>query len=171
MIITEKDRENVRNFYYSIRRVIIGMFTDKRYFYYLYRDIKQIIFNLYYWFKPISKTYYWDYGYLIDIEKHQLKQMLKYFIKSDLVENNDIIVRDIKICLSLIDIIKNEAEDISYVNIKNYKRFIPSLNNDMLDPLIRDVDTVKMVSRWIAQEKAFHLYNKIRAYRMQTWWD
>ena len=152
---------------------IINIFCKiyKRYFYYYYRDIKQGFFNLYYWFKPISKTYYWDYGYLIDIEKHQLKQMLKYFIKSDLVENNDIIVRDIKLCLSLIDIIKNEAEDMSYVNIKNYKRFIPSLNNEMLDPLIRDVNTVKMVSRWIAQEKAFHLYNKIRAYRMQSWWD
>ena len=152
---------------------IINIFCKiyKRYFYYYYRDIKQGFFNLYYWFNLIFKTQYWDSGYLLDIEQHQLKRMLKYFIKSDLVENNDIIVRDIKICLSLIDIIKNEAEDISYVNIKNYKRFIPSLNNEMLDPLIRDVNTVKMVSRWIAQEKAFHLYNKIRAYRMQTWWD
>lgn len=163
--------KKIINIYYKIYRELFNMFNNKRYFYLKYRTIKQIIFNLYYWFKPISKTYYWDYDYLIDIEKHQLKQMLKYFIKSDLVENNDIIVRDIKICLSLIDIIKNEAEDISYVNIKNYKRFIPSLNNDMLDPLIRDVDTVKMASRWIAQEKAFHLYNKIRTYRMQTWWD
>ena len=152
---------------------IINTFHNiyRRYFYYYYRDIKQRFFNLYYWFNLIFKTQYWDSGYLLDIEEHQLKQMLKYFIKSDLVENNDIIVRDIKLCLSLIDIIKNEAEDMSYVNVKNYKRFIPSLNNEILDPLIRDVSTVKTVSRWIAQEKAFHLYNKIRAYKMQTWWD
>lgn len=139
--------------------------------YLMYIDLKQGMFNIWYWFRIITKTYYWDSGYLLDIEKHYLKQMLKYFIESDLTENNEYVVRDIKICLSLIDIIKNEAEDMSYVNIKNYKRFIPSLNNEMLDPLIRDVDTVKMVSRWIAQEKAFHLYNKIRAYRMQIWWD
>lgn len=139
--------------------------------YLMYRDLKLWMFNIWYWFKIITKTRYWDDGYLLDIEEHQLKQMLKYFIKSDLVENNDIIVRDIKLCLSLIDIIKNEAIDMPYVNVKNYKRFIPSLNNEMLDPLIRDVNTVKMVSRWIAQEKAFHLYNKIRAYKMQTWWD
>ena len=139
--------------------------------YLMYIDLKQGMFNIWYWFRIIIKTYYWDSGYLLDIEKHYLKQMLKYFIKSDLTVNNEYVVRDIKICLSLIDIIKNEAEDMSYVNIKNYKRFIPSLNNEMLDPLIRDVDTVKMVSRWIAQEKAFHLYNKIRAYRMQIWWD
>lgn len=139
--------------------------------YLMYRDLKQGMFNIWYWFRIITKIYYWDSGYLLDIEKHYLKQMLKYFIKSDLTVNNEYVVRDIKICLSLIDIIKNEAEDMSYVNIKNYKRFIPSLNNEMLDPLIRDVDTVKMVSRWIAQEKAFHLYNKIRAYRMQIWWD
>lgn len=139
--------------------------------YLMYIDLKQGMFNIWYWFRIITKTYYWDSGYLLDIEKHYLKQMLKYFIKSDLTVNNEYVVRDIKICLSLIDIIKNEAEDMSYVNIKNYKRFIPSLNNEMLDPLIRDVDTVKMVSRWIAQEKAFHLYNKIRAYRMQIWWD
>ena len=59
-----------------------------------------------YWFKIITKTYYWDDGYLLDIEKHYLKQMLKYFIESDLTENNEYVVRDIKICLSLIDIIK-----------------------------------------------------------------
>ena len=135
-----------------------------------YRDIKQGFFNLYYWFNLIFKTHYWDSGYLLDIEKHQLKRMLKYFIKSDLVENNDIIVRDIKLCLSLIDVIKNEAEDISYVNIKNYKRFIPTLDMKFLHPDICPKYTINTVEKMIAQEKAFHLYNKIRAYRMQTWW-
>lgn len=139
--------------------------------YLMYIDLKQGVFNIWYWFKIITKTHYWDDRYLLDIEEHYLKQMLKYFTKSDLVENNDIIVRDIKLCLSLINIIKNEAEDITYINIKNYKRFIPILNPDLLNNEVSSKDTVKMVSRGIAQEKAFHLYNKIRAYKMQTWWD
>lgn len=132
--------------------------------YLMYRDLKQGMFNILYWFKIITKTHYWDSGYLLDIEKHYLKQMLKYFIKSDLTVNNEYVVRDIKICLSLIDIIKNEAEDMSYINIKNYKRFIPILDMEFLH-------SDNTVERMIAQEKAFHLYNKIRAYKMQTWWD
>lgn len=139
--------------------------------YLMYIDLKQGMFNIWYWFKIITKTYYWDSEFLLNIEEHYLKQALKYFIWSDLASNNDIIMRDIKLCLSLITIIKNEAVDMTYINTKNYKRFIPILDMKFLHPDICPKNTINTVERMIAIEKAFHLYNKIRAYRMQTWWD
>ena len=142
------------------------MFIQKHYFRFKYYDLKQATHNFYYWFKVIGRTNYWDSTYLLDIEEHYLKKSLKYFIKSNLVVNNEFIVRDIKICLSLIEIIKNEGENVKYVNIKNYKRFIPNLNEHHFSDKMID-----MTKRAIAWQKAIQLYNKIRGDKMLTWWD
>lgn len=158
--------EKIKEFYYKTRREIIQMFTDKNYFFYKYYDLKQATHNFYYWFKVIGRTNYWDSSYLLNIEEHYLKKSLKYFIKSDLVVNNEFIVRDIKICLSLIEIIKNEGENVKYVNIKNYKRFTPNLNEQHFSDKMIDV-----TKKAIAWQKAIQLYNKIRGDKMLTWWD
>lgn len=146
----------------KIYNVIYIMFNK----YLKYRDIKHMLFNIQYWFKPIIRTKYWDWEYMIDLEYFQLKQMLKYFIKSDLTTNNEFIVRDIRICITLIEIIKNEAEDVTYINIKNYKRFTPEITEEQINGYLKD-----RLAKEVAIEKAFSLYNKIRSYKMQTWWD
>lgn len=150
----------------NYRWYINRIFTTKDGWKMLVYDIENGIKNLKYWFSIIWKLYPWDTIYLIEIEEHQLKRMLNYFIKSDLAENNDMIVRDIRLCLSLIEIYKNEGENVEYVNIKNYKRFIPTLTEDHFNDKL-----INLTKGAIAQQKAFALYNKIRSYNMQMWWD
>ena len=49
---------------------------------------------------------------------------------------------------------------------KNYKRFIPNLNEHHFSDKMID-----MSKRAIAWQKAIQLYNKIRGDKMLTWWD
>lgn len=46
----------------------------------------------------------WDYAYLIALEKKKLQRMHDYFKHDGHLENNDIVMRDIAICICLIDI-------------------------------------------------------------------
>ena len=137
------------------------------------------------WGKP------WDYGYLLKLEQYKIREMCKYFQKSQLTVGWELQVRDLTICDKLIDIILEEDKQYKswldsnynisakdrwqnkglkfplYVNIKNYKRFLPQVvySNDMVPFL---VENFKISLR---QQKALHLYNLIRTYHMQRWWD
>ena len=134
----------------------------------------------------------WDYGFLLKLEQYKIREMCKYFQKSQLVVGWELQVRDLTICDKLIDIILEEDKhyrswlhsnyNISakdrwqnkglkfpiYVNIKNYKRFLPQANIKEIDNHLFLVENFKISLR---QQKALYLYNKIRAYRMQHWWD
>ena len=46
----------------------------------------------------------WDYAFLIALEKKKLQRMHDYFKHDGHLENNDIVARDIAICIRLIDI-------------------------------------------------------------------
>lgn len=46
----------------------------------------------------------WDYAYLIALERKKLQRMHIYFKRDGHQENNDIVARDIAICIHLIDI-------------------------------------------------------------------
>lgn len=136
------------------------------------------------WGKP------WDYGYLLKLEQYKIREMRDYFQKSQLVVGWEFQVRDLTICDKLIDIIIEEdkqyqswlhsnydAEDRRknkglkfpiYVNVRNYKRFLSQARYDAtgMSPFL--IEHFKVSLR---QQKALYLYNKIRAYRMQNWWD
>lgn len=132
----------------------------------------------------------WDYSYLLLIEQCKLKEMAAYFKKSQLTVSWEFQVRDCELCVKLIDIIleKDEASDIwldenygeqaiklgmkyekpfpKYINLKNSKRFLPQVNFDKINPnLLNSL----MIS--VRIQKAFHLYHKIRLYRMMSWWN
>lgn len=138
------------------------------------------------WGKP------WDYGYLLKLEQYKIREMRDYFQKSKLVVGWELQVRDLTICDKLIDIIIEEDKqyqswlhsnyDINaedrwknkglkfpiYVNVRNYKRFLPQANIKEIDNHLFLVENFKISLR---QQKALHLYNLIRTYRMQRWWD
>lgn len=97
-----------------------------------------------------------------------------------------LVVRDMNICLKLIDIILEEDQYYRswldncygsrpikqlpfpvYVNSKNYKRFMPLLEKYRHD----DMHLQAHLNISLRQKKALYLYNKIRAYRMECWWD
>ena len=148
------------------------------------REFKRI------WGKP------WDSGFLLKLEQHKIREMIAYFKKHHHLSNWKFVVRDMQICDRLISIVLEEdkhyqgwldanygegkwcynKEKIKYVrfhikvNTRNSKRFFPLANfNDPIalqHPHLEDGAKISL-----RQQKALYLYNKIRAYRMQSWWD
>ena len=132
------------------------------------------------WGKP------WDFAYLLELEQHKIREMRNYMQKYHHLMSWQLVVRDMNICLKLIDIILEKDQYyrswldscygsipykqlpfLVYINTKNYKRFMPLLNNFKEDNVI--LHTGLCIS--LRQKKALYLYNKIRAYRMECWWD
>ena len=56
----------------------------------------------------LANDHDWDYCYLIALEKKKLQRMHNYMKHEGHLENNDIVVRDIGICIRLIDIFMEE---------------------------------------------------------------
>ena len=110
----------------------------------------------------------YDFEYMLDLEKFKLKRMSEYFSKSQIISDWERVVKEINLCIKLIDIITekdppgylyNGTKKLPYVNTRNYKRFLKYFyNNDSYRDDLR-------------QTKALYLYNLIRTYRMRSWWD
>lgn len=132
------------------------------------------------WGKP------WDFAYLLELEQHKIREIRNYMQKHHHLINWQLVIRDMNICLKLIDIILEKDQYYNswldncygskpykqlpfpvYVNAKNYKRFMPLLEKFGHD----DVYLQANLNISLRQKKALYLYNKIRAYRMETWWD
>lgn len=56
----------------------------------------------------LANDHDWDYGYLIALEKKKLQRMYNYMKHEGHLENNDVVVRDIGICIRLIDVFMEE---------------------------------------------------------------
>ena len=116
-------------------------------------------------FKPF------DYQYLLDIEMEALKQMSEYQRAKGICVNSERYAEQIKTAINVLKIALDGNIQCShdykqwwmpvYVNTKNYRRFFP-INLEIHDPLV--VCSIR-------EEKAWHLYRKIREYFMRTWWD
>ena len=131
----------------------------------------------------------WDYCYLLAIEQRKLKEMAQYFQKNQLTVGWEIQVRDCQLCVNLLDIVLekdlyyknwlksnygpefklNKSHVIphsKHINIRNHERFMSNILELQDKP--RVFENLKVELR---RKKAFHLYNKIRTYRMFSWWD
>ena len=126
----------------------------------------------------------WDYAYLIALEKKKLQRMHDCIKQEGHLENNAIVVRDIAICIRLIDIfMENDAvyktllhQSFSgadfpvYVNVRNERRFFRVTPiKDAQAEGNRDKVFFSIIS--LRQQKALHLYHLIREYNLLTWWD
>ena len=110
----------------------------------------------------------YDFEYMLNLEKFKLKRMSEYFSKSQIISDWERVVKEINLCIKLIDIITekdppgylyNGTKKLPYVNTRNYKRYLKYIyDNDFYRDDLR-------------QTKALYLYNLIRAYRMMSWWD
>lgn len=136
--------------------------------------------------KLIRKDEDWDYGFMLALEKHKLQRMLKWMRTRNYCQVDEsarFIIRDLQLALRLMKISSGDDvhvdfppgyEDLTvglppegwwkhkypYVNLKNAKRFLPKyVPSDTLPPY------------GLREQKAWFLYNKLRAYRMRTWWD
>lgn len=91
-----------------------------------------------------------DYGFVLSLEKQALIKMYEYFKVSRIAEGNEIIEKNLKLALKLLDIIleidsaycydfrSKEFVD-RYINIKNWKRFCPkAIKFNWESPIIKD---------------------------------
>lgn len=138
--------------------------------------------------KLVSKFQPWDWSFMIAIEKQMLKQMQEYHEHAEIIVDSPKIARQIKWALKLLDIADETISawhcsgDLyvdnngcvgrnpnyktwidTYVNTKNWKRFWPLSKSPNFE-IPHNQDHLR-------QQKAWYIYNKIRFYYLQTWWD
>ena len=118
------------------------------------------------WNKIIRNDFDYDYGFLLKLERHKLKRMKKFFeSKECIIADSErlFIVRDIRICINLLNMILEDKFNNRYTNIRNSKRFVPDFQNFLiLESIIKKV---------IREEKVWYLYHYIRYNRMRYWWE
>ena len=139
----------------------------------------------------LANDHDWDYAYLIALEKKKLQRMRECIKEEHHLANNEFVVRDIGICIRLIDIfMENDAvystEDGNYelvdddrkpladlpvyVNVRNERRYFRSTPiKDALSENRRDWPIHLKIS--LRKQKALHLYHLIREYKLFDWWD
>lgn len=126
--------------------------------------------------KEAMKFYPFDYGFVLSLEKQALIRMYEYFKVSRIAEGNEVVEKNLKLALGLLDIVLeidsayhcdfrpgSEGFVDRHINIKNWKRFWPKAADlDLSKPILQD---------HLRREKAWYLYNKLRFERMRTWCD
>lgn len=137
----------------------------------------------------LFKDRWYDAEYLLELEYHKVKEMLAWHEGTMRFVDSDQIVRQLKLAVSLLEIIsgRKELEDIyiiphngepenhknvtivpkMYVNVRNAKRFVPEGCSD-------PEGYVHMFNRYPAELyriKAQHLYYRLRKECTDKWSD
>jgi hypothetical protein len=136
------------------------------------------------WGKP------WDWYYLLNLERCKIREMMNYIDKTRRFVGYQTVIRDMQICIKLIDIVLEEdipykawlhqsyghpvkdfelLEEIKfpkYINTKNRHRF---LRKDFLNGSYPNIFNSLLTE--YRKVKALALYNKIRTYTLFSWWD
>lgn len=161
----------------------------KAFIYRLSNRIRRIPYRIKKILKYVKLAYNdWDFDYLfmLNLEQMKLKEMEKYFSRKKVKDYCEYTLRDIKICIKLLNVINQSDTSyevkyngnpfspdayysttrMKYVNVKNMKRFMDasfynSTNKDCLRASLEDE---------LRQLKAWNLYCDIRKNNMKTWW-
>lgn len=143
-----------------------------------YRKIQRIL----------RKNKDWDYLFLLKLEYYKLKQMYNYFSKTEVRRH---VCRDIKLCIKILEIYFDLDNNINLekaktVNIRNANRFLKDYEVAWLQGEGSEsfnfktmsgkeynipIDTVNLAKESLYQRKVWHLYNLIREYKTETWWN
>lgn len=128
--------------------------------------------------KEACVSYPYDFDNYFRLERAKLVQMLEYFQLSVIVETSKI-VRDLKICINLLDIILENTTviDASATGIMWPKDGEKFYNRDINTNNMFRFISIKHESYYMDNldeyyiEKAKHLYFEILKNRIFTWWD
>ena len=135
----------------------------------------------------------WDFGYLWDLEYAKIKEMADYLEKSNRFVGVEYVVRDMRICLSLIEIFSDKRDLFHFdgkllndekcnggVIVKavgipdfEYKCHV-NVNLKNINRFVDDKDAQKWYIKYpheFYELKARYLYHKIRREREMKWWD
>lgn len=137
----------------------IDLKTEIQHYYYLYfktpkNNIKEGVKNLFFWFGVIWNNRDWDHTFLYIVLRFKLKRMLNYFEKHG-HSNHTKTIKDIKICISLIDTILKD-------------NFLPDFD-------ILSVHNITKHKFWVIEhkrkQKYIDLLFKIMSKYSIGWWD
>ena len=115
----------------------------------------------------------WDYSFMLDILENIGRWNEVYYSKHGNFVGSPLVVRDMKLLQNLCKILKEESSLYEFgessegrrirlgVNIKNYKRFIPGVDEDFV---IRFPEELYIC-------KAQNLLGKLISYRITRWWN
>lgn len=145
--------------------------------------------------KEVFKSYPYDGAYLLELEKAKMLEMAAYFERSQLVEGWERMVKELKLCAILIDII-TEDDDIKLYHYNGDWHFEPRKDNPEYYEMVFSDDheyvcdvkvNLRNIRRFVTDEKSIdyymkfphefykikaqYLYHKIRAYKELNWWD
>lgn len=132
----------------------------------LIRFKERVFIWLSYW-KASKRMYDFDYTCVLEAEHHQLKRLIRCIDKWRSHENVERDLFWMRICDYLLEVILRDPlsnKKDFYCNTKNYKRFFPNMTDKMLAKL-------SYFGYDLYEQKAWHLYHKIRERHMQSWWD
>lgn len=151
---------------------------------------KTIIYRLKYRIKKLCdfiklgwNDYDYTYDSLLRLEKYKLSKMAdRYELLAGNIEECWAIVRDLRLCVKLIDIVNGtdnaykvaynhethsfDKKGVKYVNMRNAYRFIPLKLQKLYDrnKMIRNV-----ITNEVRRMKAWSLYGQIRMLNINRW--
>lgn len=116
----------------------------------------------------------WDYGFNLRVEQEMYKSMYRFYSGNKAIKpvssHYAEVARDLKLAINLLDIIADETSIYKdgilycYINTKNANRFVKY-------KIPEDKSYKELLLCDLRKQKAFYLYNKLRLYKMETWWD
>lgn len=129
--------------------------------------------------------YGFDFGYLYNLELAKLKEMVEYFTKYGISEDNEKYVRQMKLAIKLLQIVINEEGYHFEHNIDNNgNEKFTDLNKYVCDVKVNTKNADRFINNKYEKEfyvnkfphelyllKAKYLYHKLRNDFEQTWWD
>ncbi len=151
--------------------------------------------NIIRWIPTLWKDREWDYGFMLELEYNKLKNMVHWYETNNYghCTSGDTVVKQMKLAISLLDIIleKNEWWHINfpddykwfdenhrynklsdncyvvdaYVNINNWHRYLPWLKETRIK------ESPNFWKTQLRVEKAWRLYHMLRERYMRDWWD
>ena len=154
--------------------------------------VKYHIFSKDFWhlFGVVLKSYPWQESYLLEIERAKIKEMANYIEKNKRFVGWEQVVRDMRICISLIGIILEEKPLFHFNGRLTFKENESGNYEVGHTPDFKYVCDVKVntknIDRFVDKEaqigyleephefyrlKAKYLYHKIRYDKGDEWWD
>lgn len=166
------------------------MFYGLKHTYYSIKDWFRNCFNRQH-FKTVWAAFLakpWDYSFTYDVLKCRLVESLKYFKKTEIIpeKDRDEIVRQIKLTLSLYDIMSGEkgagefefvtpAERLENPSIKPIKyvqtRYVNARNVDRFAVNKSHARMLKQLPSHLYEAKATKLFWRCMEQYSQNWWD
>ena len=117
--------------------------------------------------KAFERYRWWDFSYMLEFEKAIWKDWLDKYSKKELThaldEYSDRRAKIAELALKLLEIYEytiDISKDKIYVNTRNAKRFVSSFSPGNI-----------YYTAELRCEKAWHLYNLLREYKLREMWD